>query len=1127
MIIMEWLSQDFAARLAETLLHTLWQGAILSALLFAVLRVIPVKRPNTRYVACLLALVGLLLSGFVTSAILGYEPVETVSDAEKAAIVSELPPVEDASPATIETTALPGEPVNETASGMASAAWAGWAAGLWAVGVIIMLARMSIMVLGANRLRRRCHALEDAAVHAILSKLQGLLKVTRKVGLACSECIQGPMVVGMLRPTILLPASLIAGVPIEQIEAVLAHELAHIRRYDYLINLGQMLIEALLFFNPALWWISRQIRVEREACCDALAETVAARDVGYARALAGVVERLTPSAQPGAAMAFAGPNESGGFVDRIRRLAVPFHRPIPRLPVHGFAAALLGAVLLGGILWCGTTVAVDEAAKLLSPEERVKELARIEEEYGWKHKDLDTLDNVTVSGTVRTHDGSPLPEDMFIKIRVRLPRQSTSYAVDVTDGRFSREVHFGRIFLRVKPKQYARAFLGPFTANPGESLDDIDIVLQPGFTGKIKVLTPDGEPVPDARIRGGFIHENINTGDIDLSTDETGTAYLNHCVSWPMKLNVIADGYERGWRKEVILSAEAVCEWRLKPAKPATGIVVWGVTGEPVPGAALRLAERFGHEPMTCDLETEDKHAQIMARTEDDGTFQLTSLRSDCQYVFLVKAPGMGRTFLRGVSAGDTSLKVELGPEIYVRGRIVGMPLESMRDPSKLSISFSQTYRSLSGSGHSSVKNVPVQVKEGQGSFFIPNRWPGKISIAGAGWRRSIKLEKAIEDFVIDLTPPPADEKSLRDVVIRFTVPDGAPTPSGEIEVAHAVPGAAAYSGYTKLPITDGEVRCKVPAPCDLLYRSKGIVGYWLKDKSGVKVSAGTGPFIITVELAPAGAIYGAVVDTDGAPVMNARITAVVVKKAPSMKHPFLDNNPPPSGMQGRFESGPLPLGGTYVIVANRRGSRSYVLSKEITLTVKQPMVEIELEFPEGVRVNGQILKPDGHPAVGVACGLAYGTPYSHGLGYSPTPTDAEGRFSIEHVNPDVPGTYTLRVRPQRNFQPLGMKIKPNAKPLTIHLKRGQILTGTVIGDKTGEPESGVRVRAWLENRKGLMTHTVYAELPTNTQGEFRFSNLPEGRCHLSSENRRLAHDRPEVDVTKGTNPSVTLRLAE
>jgi tetratricopeptide (TPR) repeat protein len=143
---------------------------------------------------------------------------------------------------------------------------------------------------------------------------------------------------GWLRPVILLPATAMTGLTSAQVEAIIAHELAHIRRHDYIVNLLQTVVETLLFYHPAVWWVSRQIRAEREHCCDDLAVEVCGDATGYARALAELEElRAAPEPALGA---------GGPLLGRVRRLLSP---PTPRLDRRAswLAAALVLALLLG------------------------------------------------------------------------------------------------------------------------------------------------------------------------------------------------------------------------------------------------------------------------------------------------------------------------------------------------------------------------------------------------------------------------------------------------------------------------------------------------------------------------------------------------------------------------------------------------------------------------------------------------------------------------------------------------------------------------------------------------------------------------------------------------------------
>ena len=129
-----------------------------------------------------------------------------------------------------------------------------------------------------------------------------------------SAVAQTPAVIGWIRPVVLLPASALSGLEPGQIEALLAHELAHIRRHDYLVNLLQTAVETLLFYHPAVWWVGRQMRAERENCCDDLAVAVCGDALVYARALTEL-EQIRIAA-PRLAMAA----NDGSLLNRVRRL---------------------------------------------------------------------------------------------------------------------------------------------------------------------------------------------------------------------------------------------------------------------------------------------------------------------------------------------------------------------------------------------------------------------------------------------------------------------------------------------------------------------------------------------------------------------------------------------------------------------------------------------------------------------------------------------------------------------------------------------------------------------------------------------------------------------------------------
>ena len=215
----------------------------------------------------------------------------------------------------------------------------------WLMGVCFLSVRPLIGWHSARRLQRVGLSEVSDSLQEMLSRLSGRLGLKHVVRLFQSGLVQIPCVIGAFRPVILLPASAISGLSPEQLEALLAHELAHIRRHDFAMNFVQTLVETLLFYHPAIWWLSHRVRQEREHCCDDLAISVCGDVAGYARMLVSV-EGLRGRV-PQASVAASG----GSLVERIRRL-LPSPPEQTRSPwMTGFAVLATLTVLIGSWQW--------------------------------------------------------------------------------------------------------------------------------------------------------------------------------------------------------------------------------------------------------------------------------------------------------------------------------------------------------------------------------------------------------------------------------------------------------------------------------------------------------------------------------------------------------------------------------------------------------------------------------------------------------------------------------------------------------------------------------------------------------------------------------------------------------
>ena len=225
---------------------------------------------------------------------------------------------------------------------------------LWLLGTPLTFALLATGLVGSERLRRASTPVTHDALVETLSRLQTTLGVGKQVALAACDRITQPILLGIFRPLILLPTAALSGWSPAEIEMVLLHELAHVRRYDNLVNLLQRLVESLLFFHPAIWLVSRQVRRDREQCCDALVVAHTAQPQAYAELLVSIASK-TPSLATASALA----NHS--LTGRIRRILHLEDEPMLVSRNTLGTIALTVALLVALAFWQpGTTTVAEE-----------------------------------------------------------------------------------------------------------------------------------------------------------------------------------------------------------------------------------------------------------------------------------------------------------------------------------------------------------------------------------------------------------------------------------------------------------------------------------------------------------------------------------------------------------------------------------------------------------------------------------------------------------------------------------------------------------------------------------------------------------------------------------------------
>jgi beta-lactamase regulating signal transducer with metallopeptidase domain len=317
------LRQPAAQVMGWALLHFVWQGALVGGLTAIALAALRTSAADVRYVVSTIGLSLMLTLPAVTATQLwrsaGPTYTSPPSDITSAPPAVVTPATTGGNAPIVTTRVIPLSGIRGLSS-IQVEPWLPMLVLAWLCGVVVLSLRLMSGWLWVQRMKSHGATPAGDGWEHIALRLSRRLHIARHVRLLESTIVDVPTVIGWIKPVILLPASALSGLTPHQLEAILAHELAHIRRHDYLVNLLQTLVETLLFYHPAVWWLSRRIRAERENCCDDLAVSLCGDPYTYAKALADLEELRGSSGQ--LVMAANG----GSLVQRIRRLlGAPTH----------------------------------------------------------------------------------------------------------------------------------------------------------------------------------------------------------------------------------------------------------------------------------------------------------------------------------------------------------------------------------------------------------------------------------------------------------------------------------------------------------------------------------------------------------------------------------------------------------------------------------------------------------------------------------------------------------------------------------------------------------------------------------------------------------------------------------
>ncbi|HKZ39054.1 MAG TPA: M56 family metallopeptidase [Chryseolinea sp.] len=346
--IFEFFNSPVLDAIGYTLIHSLWQSCGVFAVIIFMLRLIPAKLSNTRYAVASIGLITVFALSIGTFFYL-YSPTNTVSGiAERAA--------SDHPFTLISAQSIPkiGYYFNAVKSFIHHNIPLFLI--IWACGALIFSLRIITGLLYVERIREHSRLVTGDWINRI-QELAVQLKIERWISLAESSLIQSPIVIGYFKPMILIPLGMLANLSTEQVETIFLHELMHIRRKDYLINLIQSVIEAIFFFNPIVWIISGLMRREREHCCDDAVIKFNGNVRAYAFALASLEEsRLS---EPGLAISL-GKNKNQ-LLNRIKRLMEK------SVKTYSGRERMLPALLLVMGLICASWITIQTGRREASP----------------------------------------------------------------------------------------------------------------------------------------------------------------------------------------------------------------------------------------------------------------------------------------------------------------------------------------------------------------------------------------------------------------------------------------------------------------------------------------------------------------------------------------------------------------------------------------------------------------------------------------------------------------------------------------------------------------------------------------------------------------------------------------
>ncbi|MES1213588.1 MAG: hypothetical protein ABUL64_03295, partial [Singulisphaera sp.] len=491
-------------------------------------------------------------------------------------------------------------------------------------------------------------------------------------------------------------------------------------------------------------------------------------------------------------------------------------------------------------------------------------------------------------------------------------------------------------------------------------------------------------------------------------------------------------GFQAWGQKEIQLAKDEVREIRLLRAPPTSGIVVTP-EGVPIAGAKIRCALEVTSSSNSRG--NSNDQGPVLATTDASGHFTLDSFNEGAQYALVVDAGDHGKRLFTHIYAGQSDLRFVVGPDLRIRGRVIGDLAKLAREKDKPIIRYNQQ-PSVQTSPDMSYGllfqgKATVEISDDGGHFEITGLIPGPVWVTAGQRIQEFKPTEPLTDVTIDLDAVES-KPTMRRVVIRFVDPQEKLSPTGRVRLYVGSRERLGLGSEKRVDIHDGAVEVDSYAPGYVHYDVDNVVGYWFQS-GAVDVQPGEGAVEHNVEILPAGAVRGRVLNVDGSPATDALITSSgTLHWSPSNWSTFGTGHVP-TNSAGEFFLSPLPFGTDkdWVIRASRGNENA--ISAPVHVDEEQISPSVELKFSPKASAAGVVLDKDGQPRGGVSIYLEFRHPDYTG-GYRPgRESDRRGRFTFEGLSTGI-GEYWATVQDEKHRTIAQAKLNPAGEPVRLVL---------------------------------------------------------------------------------------------